>query len=367
MKHIALVSNSFGSLYNFRYELIMELLDRGYKVTLVTPMELDEYQLFQVFKDKGCQIVETPFKRRGTNPLADLSLYKGYVKILKEIKPDLVITYTIKPNVYCGQAAAKLRIPYFANVTGLGTAFQKDGLIKKVSVFLYKKGVKKANVLFFQNAESQNVFESLGIKAGKYRLLPGSGINLNRFEYKDYPENTCTFLYVARIQRDKGADEFMYAARKLKEEYNDISFDVVGSLTEEYEDAFKNMEKEGIVKLYGWRSDTEKFFEKCNCVVQPSYHEGMSNVCLEAAATGRPLLASDIPGCREAVVDGQSGYTFKVKDKDALLESMRKFMKLTSDEQKEMGIKGRQHIEKNFDRKLVVDIFINEIQEVTGR
>lgn len=367
MKHIALVSNSFGSLYNFRYELIMKLLDTGYKVTLVTPMEPDEYQLYKAFEDKGCQIKETPFKRRGTNPLADLSLYNGYLKILKEIKPDLVITYTIKPNVYCGQAAAKLKIPYFSNVTGLGTAFQKDGLLKKVSVMLYKKGVKKANVLFFQNSESQSVFESLGIKAGKYRLLPGSGINLDRFEYKEYPEDKCTFLYVARIQRDKGADEFMYAARQLKKQYDNISFDVVGSLTEEYEQPFKQLESDGIVTLYGWRNDTEKFFEKCSCVVQPSYHEGMSNVCLEAAATGRPLLASDIPGCKEAVVDGQSGYTFKVKDKDALLESMRKFMKLSKEEQKEMGIKGRQHIEKNFDRKLVVDIFINEIQEVIGR
>ena len=341
----------------------MELL-KEYKVTLVTPMEEKEYELFKEFADKGCFIKETNFKRRSKNPFSDINLFYEYKKIMKEIKPELVITYTIKPNVYAGKAAASLKIPYFSNVTGLGTAFQKEGMLKKISTFLYKWGTGKANIIFYQNEESRNVFEKLGIKAAKSVNLPGSGINLNRFDYKEYPRDEIRLLYMARIMKDKGADEFLYCVEKIKEKYPEVIFDVVGSCDAEYKERLDDLSKKGIINAYGWRTDTGAFFEKCSLVIQPSYHEGMSNVCLEGAATGRPIVCSDIPGCKEAVIDKKSGFLVKVKDRESLLQGIEKFLALTIEEKKEMGICARKHIEENFDRKIVIDTFLREIKEV---
>ena len=327
-------------------------------------MEKSEYELFKVFEDAGCFIRETNFKRRSKNPFSDLSLYSEYKKIMKETKPDLVITYTIKPNVYAGRAALTLGIPYFANVTGLGTAFQNKGLLMKLSTFLYKWGTKRADIIFYQNEESRKVFESLGIKGKKSVNLPGSGINLDRFPFKDYPDGEIRLLYMARIMRDKGAEEFLYAIEKIKEKYKDVIIDVVGSSDDEFKDRLDKMAKKGIINAYGWRTDTETFFEKCSCVIQPSYHEGMSNVVLEGAATGRVIVCSDIPGCREAVIDNESGFLVKVKDKDSLLEGLERFMALSYEEKCEMGKKARKHIEENFDRKIVVEKVKREIMEV---
>ena len=364
MKHIMLISNSFGSLYNFRFELIMKLLE-SYQVTLVSPMEKNDYPHFEEFQKKGCRLMETPFKRRGKNPLKDLSLLQLYKKILKRENPDLIITYTIKPNIYAGMAAAELKIPYFANVTGLGTAFEKEGLLKKFTTLLYKKGLKKCNLVFFQNQESCRIMKALGILQGKAKMVAGSGINLDKFQLTDYPE-TENYLYMARIMKEKGAEEFFDAAIRLKRKYPEISFDVVGFCEEAYDRKIKDLTEQGILRYYGWRDDPETFIRNCSLLVNPSYHEGMSNVCLEAAATGRPMVVSDIPGCRETVTDGETGYLTAPADAEDLYRKLEQFHLLPREEKIRMGKKGREKMEQVFDRRKVVEDYCVEIRRILG-
>ncbi|MGN0347083.1 MAG: glycosyltransferase family 4 protein [Lachnospiraceae bacterium] len=366
MKHIILISNSFGSLYNFRKELILQLLLQ-YKVTLLTPMNESDYSLYEELKEKGCQLVETPMQRRGKNPFQELQIKKLYCHILRQQKPDLVLTYTIKPNAYGAMACQKLGIPYMGTVTGLGYAFEKEGFLQKVCCTLLRKGFSKAEAVFFQNESSREFLINRGAirDKEKLRLVPGSGINLEHFAIKPYPEQE-TFLYMARIMKAKGAEEFFTAMEKMKEKYPDVLFDVVGFCEEAYEEKLKALETKGYLRYYGWRNDPETFLEAASCLVNPTYHEGMSNVCLEAAATGRPILASDIPGCAETLEDGKTGFSFPPKDAKALYDAMEKFHLLTRDEKEEMGKCGRAKMEREFDRKIVMKIYLEEIHRVLG-
>ena len=363
-KHIVLISNSFGSLYNFRYELILTLL-KDYRVTLLTPMEESDYVHFATFMEQGCELLKTPLRRRGKNPFSEWKLISLYVQLLKKLNPDLVLTYTIKPNIYGGMACKKLKIPYFSNVTGLGTAFQKEGMLKKLTVFLFRRGVKHAELIFFQNEESQKVFKRCRIGKGNSKIVPGSGINLDKFPMKPYTEdNAFRFLYMARIMKEKGADEFFAAARRMKEKYKEVEFAVVGFCEETYETQIKELEKQGVITYYGWQDDSASFMAKAGCLVNPSYHEGMSNVCLEAAATGRPMIVSDIPGCRETVENGTNGYLIPAGDGEALLAKMIQFYQLSTKQKAQMGQNGRRKMEQEFDRQLVVEIYCKEIRRV---
>ncbi len=364
MKHVVFISNSFGSLYNFRYELISELL-KEYKVTIVTPMEQEDYLLYEPWKKQGLMLVETNFRRRGKNPFQEIGLYRQYLKILNERKPDLVLSYTIKPNIYAGLACAKQKIPLGANITGLGTAFQKDGFFKKMIVFLYQKALKKAETIFFQNRQSMEVFEKHRIGEGKKILVPGSGINLEKFDYTPLEAlGEHSFLYVARIMKEKGAEEFFYMAEKVKKKYPFVSFDVVGFCEEAYEEKIQQLEKEGILKSHGWQDNMLPFLKKAGCIIQPSYHEGLSNICLEGAAVGRPLLVSDIPGCRETIEEGKTGMSFPPGDKEALLSCVEEYLKLPFEKKVHMGEAGRKKMEEEFDRKKVIEIYRNEIERI---
>ncbi len=364
LQKIVLISNSFGSLYNFRYELICALL-KEYQVTLFTPMDEADYEKFGALKEKGCQLVETPFHRRGKNPLAEIALYRRYLRLLKEAGPSLVLTYTIKPNVYAGMACQKLGIPYMSNVTGLGTAFQKSGLLQWMAVRLYRKGLKKAVRVFIQNQSSRDVLAEKKVLHGNEVLIAGSGINLERFSCLSYEERYAkSFYYIARIMREKGAEEFLEVAERMKNRYPDAQFHVIGFCEDAYEDRIRRMEADGLLTYHGWQDHMQPFFQKAGCVIQPSHHEGMSNVCLEAAASGRPLIVSDIPGCREAVEDGKNGYLFPVTDAGALYQKVEQFYLLSVEEKESMGKYGRDKMIREFDRKKVVERYLTEINDV---
>lgn len=364
MKTLVFVSNSFGSLYNFRQELICQMAEQ-YRVVIVTPMNDEDYALYETWKARGIFLEETFLSRRGKNPLQEGKLIQQYRRLLERIKPDLVITYTIKPNIYAGMACHRLGIPFFANITGLGSAFQGNGILRLLSAFLYRKSLKNAEVVFMQNKEIESVFHKYGIRGKKMILVPGSGINLEKFRVLPYPEeNANRFLYIARIMKEKGAEEFFYAAEQLKMRYPKACFDVVGFCEETYEEKLKDLETRGVIKYHGWQTDVRRFLQKAGCVVQPSYHEGLSNVCLEAAATGRPLLVSDIPGCRETVNEGLSGFVFPPGDKTALLDCMERFCRLDYAEKTAMGVEGRKKMEKEFDRKKVVLVYREQIERI---
>ncbi|MDO4943275.1 MAG: glycosyltransferase family 4 protein [Lachnospiraceae bacterium] len=352
------MTNHSFMLWQFRRELIAELL-KSYTVILSMPCgdHVDD------FRKLGCKIIHTDIDRRGINPLTDIKLFRRYMYYLKKIKPDEVITYSIKPNIYGGFACRINKIPYCVNVQGLGTAFQKP-LLTWFVVLMHKISLKNAKIVFFENEGNAKVFRDKKIiPAEKQKILHGAGINLDYYNYQLYQEGEqLHFLFVGRIMKEKGVDEFFYAAKRLKKEYKDkIVFDVVGFFEDEYESEVKKLQKDGVIEFYGFQQEVRPYYKNAHCIVLPSYHEGMSNVLLEAAATGRALITSDIPGCREAVLDGKSGYLCSVEDQKALYLTMKKFIELSKEGRESMGKAGRAWMEKEFDKKKVVEETIGKI------
>ena len=362
MKKVLILANSASGLYDFRNELLLKLLE-SYEVHVSVPDEVTVPQLVE----EGCQVHHTSIDRRGVNPVKDSGLLFAYWKLISRIKPDVVLTYTIKPNIYGNLCCRMKRIPYIVNITGLGSVFENGGMVQKIVVFLYKLALKKASCIFFQNAKNQEIFKKYGILAKKTRLVPGSGVNLDRHAFEEYSsrEEKMIFLYVGRVMKEKGIEELLYAAKRLCNEYPEVIFRLVGNYEENYKDIVEQYEKEGILELIGYQKEIHPFYKEAAAVLMPSYHEGMSNVILEASASGRPVLASNIPGCQEGFEDGITGFGFPARDKDALLEALRKFMKLSEEEKAQMGTNARMKMEREFDRKQVVNAYMEEIEAIS--
>ncbi len=361
MKKVLILANSASGLYDFRNELLLKLLE-SYEVHVSLP---DAEKVPQLAIE-GCQVHHTPIDRRGVNPIKDMGLFLAYWQLIRSIKPDVVLTYTIKPNIYGNLCCRLKRIPYIANITGLGSVFENGGMVQKIVVLLYKLSLKKASCIFFQNKKNQEIFEQHGIYGRKARLVPGSGVNLDRHAFEEYSskEEKMIFLYVGRVMKEKGIEELLYAAKVLCEENPQVIFRLVGNYEEDYKDIVEQYEKEGILELIGYQKEIHPYYQEAAAVLMPSYHEGMSNVILEASATGRPVLASNIPGCQEGFEDGITGFGFPPRDKEALLEALRKFVKLSEDERAQMGKNARAKMEREFDRKQVVNAYVEEIKGI---
>ena len=349
-KKAVIITNHSYMLWRFRREL-MEALKKTHDVVVVTPFVGHEDDIAAL----GIKTINTELERRGQNPFHDYKLLKTYKRILKSERPDIVITYSIKPNIYAGIASKKLKLRYFANVQGLGTAFQKQPMAGFVTM-LYKTAFKRVEKVFFENtANAQKFLDLRIIPPEKEVILHGAGVNLEAYSVKDYPNNETThFLYLGRIMREKGIDELFYAAQKLHDEGYNFVLDLVGFFEDEYKTAVDKLVENGIAVFHGFQQNPIPFYEKADCVVLPSYHEGMSNVLIEAAALGRPLITTNIPGCREAVNDGVTGLLVKVKDGDSLFDAMVRFLKLDRSARREMGLAGHAKAEAEFDRKAVV-------------
>lgn len=352
VKKILIITNHSYMLWQFRRELIQQLCEKN-KVVISMPFVGHEGD----FVEMGCKCIETEVDRRGINPFTDTKLYRTYRKILKQEFPDLVITYSIKPNIYAGLACRRLGIPYWVNVQGLGTAFQKEPIASVVTV-MYKTALKRARTVFFENKENADEFVRRNIiPERRETILNGAGVNLEYFPMCLYPseEKGIHFLFLGRIMKEKGVDELFIAAKNLKKKYgNWVVFDLVGFFEDEYKSTVEQLEEEDIIKFHGFQQDPRPYYEKAHCVVLPSYHEGMSNVLLEAAATGRCVITSNIPGCREVVRDGVNGYLCKVKDATSLQDKMERFIQLTEGQRKNMGISGRMYMQEQFDKERVV-------------
>ncbi len=359
MKFLIVTNHSY-MLWQFRRELIEALLQRG-EVVISTPFVGHE----EDFRKLGCRCIETKFERRGMNPLQERKLIAAYRRLLKTEKPDLVITYSIKPNLYAGFLCRCMGIPYCANVQGLGTAFQSKKMAALVSV-MYREALKKARTVFFENEGNVRVFVERDIlPAEKITLLHGAGVNLKSYPLKPYPSesNGIHFLYVGRIMREKGMDELISSMRRLKAEYGEaVQFDVVGFFEDDYRQTVEDLDREGVIHFYGFQENPEPFYEAAHCVVLPSWHEGMSNVLLEGAATGRALITTDIPGCREAVEEGENGFLTVVKDAESLYRAMKAFLMLEAKERTAMGLRGREKMEQEFNRDTVVSTVIQALK-----
>lgn len=354
MKKVLILANSSGGLYDFRNELVLELL-KTCKVYVSVPDETAVEKL----KSEGCEVLHTDINRRGMNPIQDVKLYKSYGKLLKEIKPDVVLTYTIKPNIYGGFACRRKKIPYIVNITGLGTTFERGGMLQKMVVFMYRMALKKAQCIFFQNDTNQRIFEENGIAGRKTKRVNGSGVNLEKFRQEAYPGHLKPkFLFVGRLMKEKGIEEFLSCAKKYADR---AEFDIIGYCEEAYEEEVKRLQKEGILRFHGFQKEVRPFYKEADAVVIASYHEGMSNVLLEAAAAGRPVLATKIPGCMEAVEDNVTGLLFAPRSVDALENNIEYFLSMSREEREFMGQAARKKMEREFDRKNVVASYMEEI------
>lgn len=362
-KRIAILANDTTYTYNLRGAIIEKLIELGYEVYIVAQVLKFEKELTNM----GCKVIDMSIGRHGKNPFSDLKLLKEYKRILKEIKPEIVLSYNIKPNVYGGMACSNLKIRFMPNITGLGTALEYPGLMQKITVMLNRIGLKNAEVIFFQNDENKHFFikHNLISKNTKPVLLPGSGVDLNRHSLLEYPnDDVIKFLFIARIMKDKGIDIYLETAKTIKEKYSNTEFHICGYCDDEkYNEILKENEKNKTIIYHGEQKDMIPFFEMAHCIVHPSYYpEGMSNVLLESAAHGRPIICTNRSGCRETVTDGETGYVVPIKNTEEVIEAVEKIINMSSKDRKQMGLNGRKKIEKEFDRNIVVAEYMKELK-----
>src|SRR5690625_49090 len=363
-KKILFLVNHDIVIYNFRKELVERLLEEGYEVYISSPYG----ERIDYLTSMGCHYIETKINRHGTNIIEDLRLLRTYKRIMKDVSPDVVLTYTIKPNVYGGMAAQSLDIPYISNITGLGSAVENGGVMQKISVLLYKRAFRKVQTVFFQNKENMQFFNERKIALGKHKLLPGSGVNTEQFSLLEYPsDEVIRFVFISRIMKEKGIDYYLEAAKYIKEKFPNTEFHICGFSEEDYEDILKEYEEKGIIIYHGMVRDIRTILKDMHCTVHPTYYpEGMSNVLLESAASGRPIITTDRSGCREIVDHEVNGYLVELKDSQDLIEKIEKFISLTHTQRKSMGMSGRNKIENEFDRQIVVKHYLNETRTIAS-
>lgn len=360
MKKILVLVNRDFVLYNFRFELVERLISGQYEVYICLPYGEKVDKMTAI----GCKFIPVEIDKRGKNPFKDISLIRAYYRIFKETKPDMVLMYTTKVDIYAGILAGKMKLPYLMNISGLGTAVENKGVMQQFMIMLYKMAAKHADCLFFQNIENQNFFNKYHMYRGKSRLIPGSGVNLTRWNLMDYPDDSDSveFLFIARVIKEKGIEEYLETAKQIKAEYSNTVFHVLGPCDGEYGAMLAAYEKDGIIKYHGMVGDTRPYLKRVHCTIHPSYYpEGISNVLLESAACGRPVITTDRSGCRETVEDGVTGFICGQRNREELIACVRKFLQMDNEERQEMGLAGRRKMEREFDRELVVEAYMEEI------
>lgn len=361
---ILILTNNFNGLHSFRKEVVKALRDEGYEVVISAPF--DEKRCY--FEEIGCELLDTQFNRKGTNPLKDFSLMLRYKKLIKHKKPDVVLSYTIKPNLYGGMACQLHSIPQIANVTGLGSAVENPGWLQRLTTLLYKIGLRRTSTVFFQNRANMEFCDKHGmVRHSKKVLIPGSGVNLQYHCLQDYPaENEpLRFIFISRLLREKGINEYLYAAEHIKTKYPYTEFHILGDCEEAYGTRLEVLQDKGIVFYHGQKLDVRPFIANTHCTVHPSFYpEGMSNVLLESCAAGRPVITTDRPGCGEIVDDGINGFIVKQQDGDDLIEKIERFIAMPYEQKKQMGLEARKKVEYEFDRNIVIKAYLDAIAEI---
>lgn len=357
MSKILILANHYNTLRIFRRELIKKLVELGNEVIISIPS--CEQEEIDNLISYGASVVVTEMERRGINPIKDLKLMRAYKKLLKEINPDKVITYTIKPNIYGSMACKSAHIPHFCNVTGLGSTFMANGgLMRALVSFLYKISMNKADRIFFENVGNRNTLVNAKVvRAEQTVVMAGAGVNIDEFSFCEYLEDDgCVhFLNVGRIMKEKGVDELFYAIRKIKKEFPNTTFDFIGWYEDNYRETVESMQAENLISFHGFQKNVKPFIEKAHCIIHPSYHEGMSNTLLEACSMGRPVITSNIHGCKEAVDEGKNGLLFEVKNGEDLYNKIKEFILLSYETKKEMGTYAREFVAEHFNKTDVVE------------
>lgn len=358
-KKILFLANHFITLYSFRKELITKLVEDGHQVYLSIPKDDDN----RFFENLGCKIIETPMDRRGVNPIKDLKLINFYRKMIPEIDPDIVFSYTIKPNIY-GAFICNGRYKQVCNVTGTGATFLNDNFVAKIAKMLYRMSLPKVYKVFFQNTGDKDFFLKNKMVADNWELIPGSGCNLEGHPYVPMPSDEIVkFLFIGRVMKLKGIDEYLEAAKEIKTKFPNTEFLIAGwNEEEEYKRIVAQYQEQGIVNYIGFRKDINDWIAKCHCVVLPSHGgEGVPNVLLEAAATGRACIGSRIPGTTEVIDNSKTGYLFEPGNVEQLIDCLERFISLSYEDKSAVGCAGHELVRECFDRNIVIEKYINEL------
>jgi len=365
-KKVLICSNYAWTIYNFRMPLIRRLKSEGFEVCVLT--QFDGYEKY-IYQDVD-QIKSLFISRKGVNPFVDIFTVFHLILGIIRLKPIFIICFSIKPVIY-GSIAAKLtRIRSIVMITGLGTTFITDSWITKVVKILYKFALSSASTVLFQNNDDKNLFVTQKLVNPKIcNLVPGSGVDLKKFAYSGFQNSSkITFLLIARMLWDKGISEFVDAAKVIKKKYSDVRFQLLGPLGVENRTAIpiskmREWVKEGYIDYLGETDNVVDYIKGASCIVLPSYREGTSRVLLEAAAVGRPLIATNVPGCREIVDDGINGFLCKPRDHISLAHKIELMISCSHKSRVEMGKKGREKVSNEYNQDIVCDIFIDVINK----
>ncbi|KPB05742.1 glycosyltransferase family 4 protein [Bacillus sp. CHD6a] len=362
-KKVLILTNHFITIYNFRKELITKLIDDGHEVYISMPNAEEN----KFFSDMGCKIIETSIDRRGINPLKDIKLIFNYIKIMKMIKPDIVFSYTIKPNIYGSIASNITRNRQVSNITGTGATFIKKNAVSIIAKLLYKVSIKRSYKVFFQNRGDMNFFTDNNMLKSNYSMLPGSGVNLEQYSVCRLPSNKETsFIFIGRVMELKGIDQYIECAKIVKSKYPNTNFYIAGFIEEDkYKGIIEDFHAKGIINYIGFQKNIKSWIQQCHCTVLPSHGgEGVPNVLLESAAMGRICIASNINGSIDVIEDGKSGFVFKVGNAKDLIEKVEMFLRMSNETRKQMGLAGREKVEREFDRQIVINSYLEELNKV---
>ncbi len=376
---VALLTNNDDDVYCFRLELIRAIIAAGYRMLISCP----DGPKFEVMEEEGLRknrefiYDDPPIDRRGTSVANDSRLMMHYGNLFRKYRPAVVLTYTAKPNVYASLVARLLHIPVINNVTGLGSVIHESGLKKTLIMALFKTAYRGSSCIMFQNSTNMQLAKDLGWVKGDYKLIPGSGVALDRYPVQEYPDGgnglegePVVFNYMGRIMHDKGVDDYIEAAKRIRARYPKTEFNMLGFIepTENhYEAELAELEKQGIVYYRGSQKDVRPWIKRAHAIIHPStYGEGMSNVLLENAASGRLIITTDNPGCRETVDDGISGFIYHGGNVDELVQKIEIVVhEMPNSARKQMGLEGRKKMEKEFSREVVIRAYLTKIKELT--
>jgi len=372
MKHKIVISiNSSWNIFNFRAGLIRALIDHGHEVYALAPR--DDYS--SRLQGLGCGHIDLPVDSNGTNVVKDFILLLRYWERLRSLRPSVYLGYTVKPNVYGSLAAQALGIPVINNIAGLGSTFINSSYLTVLVQSLYRMALRRSHFVFFQNNDDRTLFVGSNIATRKNSsVLPGSGIDLESYQIeapREFSSDRCfRFLFVGRMLRDKGLEELVYAMRILRQKFSNVECRLLGFVDSENSNAVSReqislWEKEGLVSYLGSTDNVRPFLAETDCVILPSYREGVPRSLLEAAAMARPTIATDVIGCRDAVDNNITGFLCKVRDAKDLAEKMIKMVNLPPERRLEMGLAGRRKMENEFDEKIVIRKYLEAISRIS--
>ncbi len=363
-KKILITGITDSGVLRVRSELVKWMLSEGATVIVATPKQKAYLQL----QEMGCQFVELQIDAHGINPINDYKLYRSYIKLFRKERPDVVLTFTTKPNIYATYACKRLHIKYITNITGRGRALVIPGWKQKLRVCMLQHSLSDASCIFFQNDGDKKFFIDNKIGNTKsYQRIPGSGVNLEKYISVPYPLETLNevnFLYISRIYKEKGIEQFVEAAKIIRRKHPECYFHILGDNTPEYDVYMRNAVAEGSIVYHGRVNNVGDYIANSHCLIHPSFFEGMANVILEAAASARPVITTNIHGCLEGVDNGCTGYIFQVKDTNDLVDKIELFLNLKYEDKVAMGKAGRLKMEKEFDRNLVTEAYKRQIMSL---